>query len=100
MTTLADGAVSPETTTEPASVSKRKAKDGNTGAWWTRMAVTRTSSSSVTRNGLIGGATGSGAWAPNPAGRVISCGTIRVVRSLRPESRMRMLMSKAWAWTW
>ena len=90
-TTLSLARVSPLNTTEPASVSKRNAKEGNTGPCGTRIALTLTRSSSITVNGAIRGAVSPSALAPVPRGISMSCTSMRSRTSRIAVSRMKML---------
>ncbi|KAF0960029.1 hypothetical protein [Rhodococcus sp. T7] len=82
--------MSPENVTEPYSVSKRYAKEGNAGPCGTSVAVTWTRSSLITVNGAHGGQVLVKS-APN-SGRAISCTTGIVLVSGNPVSRINTLL--------
>jgi hypothetical protein len=89
--------VSPEKTIEPSALSKRYANDGKVGAWGTRIARTLTFSSSYTSIGSMSGAGFEFAPVTIGDGNAMSCAWKRVSSAGRRSSRMRSLMSAAYA---
>lgn len=89
--------MSPEMVTLEESRSKRKAKAGAMGGWMTRVAETRTLSSSWMTNPSMSGEGLSLGWYPMPSGRVMSTGRQISRGSGRRESSTRSLRSVALA---